>query len=223
MTTEDKSARRVRFTPLALGLGLLCSAVLGLGATGTFSAFTATVTNDTNTAGAGTLVMKETDSSGTTATGCTSTDGTANSSTCSAYNKYGGAALLPGATSPTTTVRISNTGTTDATAFTLTPGTCTKTGGITGATGNICSSLKLTLVCTPFTGGVAGTAYTAYNLQTLTAIAAAAKDLRTPGCLPPKGGVNSVSMAFSVTLDANADNTVQGQTASQPLVWQFTG
>jgi hypothetical protein len=219
---EHKRARRLRFTPLAIGLGVLSSATLGLGATGTFSAFTATIQNTTDTAAAASILMQETDAVGTTTTACKSTDNnTGNSSTCATFDKYGGAAtpLTPGG-AHVTTVRIYDTGSMDPSAFTLGPGACTSSGGTTGATGNICSTLTLTLTCTLSTAGAS--AISVYSGATLTSIGSTTKDLKALGCLPTKNSGTYASLQFTVSLPTGADNTVQGQMASQPLTWQFT-
>jgi hypothetical protein len=221
---EQEQRRRVRFTPLAIGLGVLSSAMLGLGATGTFSAFTASIQNTSDTAAAASLIMQETDGSGTTTNACKSTDNnTLNSSTCATFDKYGGTGtpLTPGG-SNVTSVRIYDTGSMDPVAFTLTPAACTPSAGTssTGGTGNICNTLTVTLTCTMSTAGA--TAITVYNAQTPSAIATAgAKDLRALGCLPTKNSGAYATMQFTVSLPTGADNTVQGQTASQRLTWQF--
>lgn len=213
---------RKRFAPLVVGASVIASAALGLSATGTFSAFTASITNNTNTASAGSLIMQETDSAG--ATTCLSTSGTNNSyATCSTINKYGGVTnqLTPGGTPNVTTVRMYNTGTTAVNAFTLAPGTCTKTGS---GTGDLCGQALLTLTCAPVTGGTVGTPVTLYSAVALNALGAS-KDIKAASatCVPPTSSTNYVQFTFSVQLSNAADNTVQSQTVSQPLVWTYTG
>ena len=214
--------RRRRLAPLALGAGILASAVLGLSATGTFSAFTASITNSSNTAAAGSLIMQETDSAGSTT--CLSTSGTNNTFTsCSTLNKYGGTSnqLTPGGTANATTIRMYNTGTTSVNAFQLAPGTCTKSG--TG-TGDLCGQLQLTLTCAPVTGGTVGTAVTLYSAVALNALPT--KDIKAASatCVPPTNSTaNWVQFVFSVQLSSGADNTIQSQNVSQPLVWTYTG
>lgn len=166
--------------------------------------------------------MQETDSSGTTSTACKSTDNnTGNSSMCATFDKYGGATLVPGATSTGRTVRIYDTGTVDPAAFVLKPGACTVTGGIAGASGNICGLLTVTAFCTM--SNAPTNVISIYDgSQTLSSIANTTKDLRALGCLPKTSGTYA-TMQFAVSLPSGADNTVQGQTASQPLTWQFIG
>lgn len=213
---------RKRLAPLAIAASVVASATLGLSATGTLSAFTASITNNTNTAATGSLIMQETDSTG--ATTCLSTSGTANSyTTCSTINKYGGVAnqLTPGSAPNVTTVRLYNTGTTAVNGFTLAPGTCTKSGS---GTGDLCGQLQLTLTCAPVTGGTVGTAVTLYSATALNALGTS-KDIKAASatCVPPISSSNYVQFTFSVQLSSGADNTVQAQSVSQPLVWTYTG
>lgn len=227
--------RRRRFTPLALAAGVLGSAVLGLGATGTFSALTAQINNTANSAGAGSIVMEETDSSGTQSGRCISTAGTSNVYSCTTFNKYGGSTTLkPGdsvnaANYPQMTIRIYNTGSVDASAFTLKPLGCTHTNP-NGTSGDVCAKLRVGLTCTVTTGGSSAAAVTVYDgtlaNSNLNQIAGTAVDLKTAkACTPAKttsGGNSYTTFAFSVTLDPGADANVMGQVATQELDWQFT-
>ena len=222
MTVRDGNGRRrLRAAPLPVLTGLVASAILGLGATGTLSAFTASITNSSNTAATGSLVMKETDSSGSTI--CLSSSGTNNSNTsCGTIDKYGGTGtgLTPGGTPNITTIRMYNTGTSAVNAFQLAPGTCTKSGS---GTGDLCGQLQLTLTCAPVTGGTAGTAVTLYNAVALNALTT--KDIKAASatCVPPTSSSDYTRFVFTVQLSSGADNTVQAQTVSQPLVWTYTG
>jgi hypothetical protein len=220
-STLTGAARR-RLTPFAILVGLSGSAVLGLGVTGTFSALTATVINSNNTAGTGSIVMTETDANGT-GNVCVSTSGTDNSFTCTTNNKYGGnLAMTPGQT-VTKTVRIYSTGSMTPASFSLTPSACALTNP-NNFSGNICDSFKVTLTCTPYAGGSAGTATTVYTAQTLTQInTTGVKDLSA--CKPATSTAGSTTYAkldFSVQLDSAAGNSVQGQSVTQPLTWQFS-
>lgn len=215
--------RRARLVPIALTTAALSSAVLGASVTGTLSAFNASITNTTNTAASGSLVMRETNSDGSVS--CLSSSGTNNSYTsCGTINKYGGTAtpFTPGV-SRTTTVSIANTGTTAATAFVLRPGTCTKSDVGTSNTGTLCDGLHLTLTCTPVSsGGTAGSSVALYTDQTLTSIANADKSIPS-ACIPAAGANGTTRFDFALAMPSGQDNTVQGQQVSQPLVWTFTG
>lgn len=225
MAHPTPTAPRRRPTAL-LAAGAAGSLALALSMTGTLSAFTASIQNSTNTAATGYLAMKETllDSSGTaTSTTCSSNDGTAasvasNSATCSTINKYGGTGgvgLTPGGAAQTTNIRITNTGNVPATAFTLTPGTCTATatGGSvnsgTATSATVCSKVMVTI-----TSG-------STTLYTGNAGAMTNTDLLSKLGTSSLAAGASIPITFSVKLDSSADNTTQGFTVSQPLTWTF--
>lgn len=206
-----------------LAAGALGSLALALSMTGTLSAFTASIQNSTNTAATGYLAMKETllDSSGAaTSTTCSSNDGTSasvasNSATCSSINKYGGTSvgLVPGGATQTTKISIANTGNVPATAFSLTPGTCSATaqsinGGAT--TSAVCGKVKVTITSGPTT------IWTGFASAMPASIDVLAK-LGTSSV----GAGSSVPITFAVQLDSTADNTFSGFTISQPLTWTF--
>lgn len=218
-SNTNRPARR-RFTPVALLAGVAASAAIALSMTGTLSAFTAAITNSTNTAASGTLVMQEKSSDGTVT--CTSTDATPvgntitlNASTCSTINKYGGSTtLVPGASS-TTTVKITNIGTVPATGFTLTPTACAQSnnGTVNGAATDFCKKVNFVLKQTIG----AGAQTTVVTGNTLFALGTTPITLGAP--INP--GV-TVSYDFTVTLDSSAGNTYQGLAAAQQFTWQFT-
>jgi hypothetical protein len=204
--------------------GVAAAGVLALATTGTLSAFTAQITNSTNTAATGSLVMQETGTTSGTAYTCTSTDAgtTANSintntATCATINKYSGSTTLtPGATPTVTTVTLTNTGTVAATTFSVTPGACTQSNGPStnpkGSAVDLCSKLNIAIT----TGAGAGTAITG---GTGTATALASKPITLAAPVAPGA---SVTFNFSVQLATTADNTYQNLAASQPIVWNFT-
>ena len=212
------SARR-RFSPVALIAGVGAAVVLALTTTGTLSAFTAQITNSTDTAASGSLVMQETG----TASTCTSTDATpssnninTNAATCASINSYSGSTTLtPGGTAIVTTVALKNTGTVAATTFTVTPGACTQANGLStypsGSAQDFCSKLNVAIT----TGTAPGTAITGGS-GTATSLATKAITLAAP--LAPGA---SVTFNFSVQLDTSAGNTYQNLAASQPIVWAF--
>ncbi len=212
---DGSTPRRRRVAPL-VWLGCLVAAVLlTLSVTGTISGFSASITNDSNTIGTGSLVLAETgpDATGTAAS-CVSSSGTDNSFTCSTINKYGDngqtvTTLTPGQ-SVSTSVTFTNTGTTDASTFTLAPGTCTSTP--TGGTnGDLCADLQVSIVST--TAGV-----------TLTpAVSALAPDA-LPASTTISGGLTAgAADAFTVTvtLPAGATDADEGLTATQSLLWSI--
>lgn len=215
--------RRRRFTPLLLIAGVGSAIVLSLSMTNTFSAFTAAITNSVNNAATGTMILQET--SGATVCNSNDTAGVnsantinTNAATCATINKYGGSTtMVPSAsnTTPTNTVvtaiAFKNTGTGAAGSFTLTPGTCAQTqnGAINGSAADFCSKLQVRIVSgatSVYSGTAAG----------LTA------PITLPATLIPAPGGATVPFTVTVFVDATADNTYQGKTASQTLLWTLS-
>ena len=208
---------RGRLTPLALLTGVLGAVVLALSMNSSLAAFTASITNSINTAGAGTLIMQEENAAGTVT--CLSTDGASNnvatnSATCATINKYGGSTtMVPGQT-VSTTVTIKNVGTSPAASFTLTPGTCTQSGNVTGSATDFCSKMNVVL-----TQAVGSTTTTVTPASSTLATLATAGPLSLSAPVAPGA---TITFTFAVTLASGAGNTYQGLAASQPLVWTFT-
>ena len=218
--------RRRRFTPFALMVGLIGSAVMSSGAVGTYAAFTAGIKNSADVVGTGDLYMQETDSGGPSSQECTSFDGPGNVLTCSKFNKYGGGALQPGTGTSTSTIRIYNLGTLAPVSFSLTPGACSVTSNPLGTAGNVCDRLLITAMCSRTTNGsAAGSSSLFGSGATLTSIASTAVDLKASrSCTPASttwGGNSWTQFTFTVSLDPAAGTEVQGQVAKQQLVWQF--
>jgi hypothetical protein len=206
-------AKRLRFAPLAIATGVLGAVLLSVSMSGTLSGFVASITNSTNTAATGALVMQETNA-GATVT-CTSTDGgtaSTNAATCSTINKFGGSTtMIPGQT-VTTPISIKNTGSVAASTFTLTPGTaCTQSnsGSVNGSAIDLCA--KMTVVVTNTTSSTTVYSGTLAGLATGGAVS-----------LPAAAAGSSTGFTFAVTLPATAGNTYQGLAASLPLTWTFS-
>ena len=184
--------------------GLASAIVLSLSMTNTLSAFVAAITNTTDTAAVGTLSLVETGPDGTTK--CTGTSSTAAS--CSTINKYGGnTAMVPGTTTSTTTVTFTNPGTTAANSFVLTPGACKSTPAASGTVGDLCTKLNVNIT----SGG-----------KSLYSGPASGLTGQIPVTIPGTASATQVAVTFAVTVDASADNTFQGTSASQPLTWTLS-
>jgi hypothetical protein len=183
--------------------GLLSTALLSLSLTGTFSTFTAAITNTTDTAGTGALVMQETGGAAT----CLSSDATAS---CSTINKYGGNLAMAPGDSSTTTVTIANTGTVNASSLTLAPGSCVQSANGTpaGTATDFCTQLAVALY-----SGTAATGTPVY--------AGPASGLSTQ-TLPGVAAGASQAYTFKVSLPTSLGNTYTNLKASQPLAWTFT-
>ena len=206
-STTVKKRGRVRFAPWAVAVGVASTALLGLSTTGTLSAFVASITNSTNTAASGTVVMTETNSGGTVT--CTSGI-SATAATCANINKFGGSTTMVPGTPVATAINITNTGTAQVNTFTLTPGaTCTQSnnGAVNGTATDLCAKLNLTI-----TSGA-----TSVYSGTLASFAGHAA---FPLANPTTG--TAVPFTFTVTLDPSAGNTYEGLAASVPMTWAFS-
>lgn len=220
---------RRRFAPIAVIAGVAASAAIAASMTGTLGAFTASITNDNNTTATGNLTMQEigasatcnsTDSTGGAAGADAMSNGTNNINTnayfCSTINKYGGSTVFVPGSSSTQTVTLKNTGSVAASTFSLTPGACMNgtNGSVNGSSTDLCSKLTISVYAgTSATAPQVGTtktltAFGTGGAQTLATLAAGASAPYTFVVSFPTGGAN--------------DNTFQGRSVSQNLVWAFT-
>ena len=179
--------------------------------TNTLSAFTASISNTVDTAGTGSVTMKETGADGTTI--CTSTAVTTNPVTCATINKYGAnLAMVPGQI-VTNTISVANTGSAPANAFTLAASACTQSG--TGTAVDMCAQFNIKITGAPAAASTYNGPATIYN-----GTAAAFNSATIPALgIVPAGSV--INFTFQVTLAATVGNTYQGLAISQPLLWTF--
>ena len=211
--SKTSSKKRKLSLPLVLAGGV-SSLVLALGMTPTFSAFSATIQNTLDTAGSGTLVMQETDSTGLIICNSDVSGVSTNSATCATINKYGGnLAMIPGQT-VTTTINIKNTGTVAASAFSLTPSACVQSanGSSNGTALDLCSKINVVI-----TSG----AKLVYSGTALALGTGGAIDVNSKLTVASIAAGSSTPFVFAVTLDATAANTYQGLKVSQPMTWGF--
>lgn len=210
MTVTDATPKRPRrhSAPLLWASGGLAATILVLGVTGTLSAWTtAIIHNDTDTTSAtDSVALAESTGAGL----CVDTSTTAtNEATCSTVNKYGGtsAPLVPGAAGNATTVTLTNTGSTTG-DLVLSADACTMSGGISGATDDICDYVDLLVECPGGTTTYSGTlsAFAAAGDQAVDSVAAG----------------DSVSCTFTVSLPSTAPADIATQVASQPLTWTLS-
>jgi hypothetical protein len=216
MSKSTSQHPKRRFVLPAVIGGGAASLLLALSMSPTVAAFTASISNDTNTAASGTLIMQETSGSGSSAATCTSTDGVGgigtNSATCSTINAYGGSlALVPG-TSVSTDVTIKNTGSVPARTFSLDAGACAQNNGpVNGGATDLCDKIAVKIV---------SGSDVVYN-GSLTAFTGQSVNIRQKLSTGPIAAGTSVSFTFTVTLDAAATNAYAGLQATQPLTWTF--
>jgi len=197
--------------------GALAAGVLSLGVSGTLSSWTSAIIDNTsnNVATAQAVILKE----ALGATTCYSSDApTTNSSTCSTINKYGGTAvpLSPG-TSQTVDVTFSDVGSSPASSFMLSPGSCTSTPSTgTPTPTNLCTAsgeLNLTINCSNGTSYVAGSKW---SDLTYTGAPGSAGTLTHTAVLAV---ASSWTCEFVVSLPGTASVLDQGLTVAQSLTW----
>lgn len=209
-----------RFAPLVLLAGVAAAVVMALSMTNTLSAFVATITNSNDTAAAGTVVLQETNATGSVT--CNSIDNTTistDSATCATINKYGGSTTMvpsntaggPGTAGVTTLVNFRNTGTAPASSFQIAFQPCVQgtNGTLNGSATDYCSKLRVNV-----------TSGSTVIVPNQTAAELAGKSFPITGAaIPAANGASTVPMTFTVYLDSTAGNTYQGLSASQPIVW----
>lgn len=205
-----------------LGACGTAAALLTLGVDGTLSDWTSAVlTNGTNTVATTTaVILQEVGPDGTAGHAtqtCRSSDGAANSATCTTINKYGGTTspLAPGG-SQVSDVVFTNLGAADASSFVLTPGTCTSSPSSgTPTPNNLCTTdLTVALGCSSGSSYTSGAAWT-----DLVYAAGAAGSMPTLTHTPGLASGASATCRFTVALPAGASVLDQGVTVSQPLSW----
>lgn len=205
--------RRQLALPVVIAGGV-SAALLAFTMSPTFSAITAQITNSANTAGTGSLVMQETDSTG--AIVCNSTDGgsvSTNSATCATINKYGGNLTMAPGQAVTTNITIKNTGSVAATSFTLLGGPCTQAANGTpaGTATDLCAKYNV----------VIKSGSTVLYSGTAAALAGQTIDILNKLGTSSVAAAGSVPISITATLDASTGNTYQGLKISQPLTWTF--
>jgi hypothetical protein len=201
--------------PLVLN-GCISSLVLALGMNPTLGAFSAAITGDANSAGAGTIVMQEKDSTGTIT--CLSTDEggvSTNSASCPGINRYGGSVGRSPGDSAVVVTYIRNVGTIAASAFSLTPGGCLQSaiGPSSGSATDLCSKIAVSITSGSSTI-FSGTAATLGGVGTIDV-------LSRLGLARVQVGLQ-IPFTVTTTMDPTVDNSYQGLKVSQPMTWTFS-
>jgi hypothetical protein len=200
--------------PLVLN-GCISSLVLALGFSPTLGAFTASITGGANSAGSGTIVMQEMDSSG--AVICLSTDEggvSTNTASCPAMNKYGGDLGMRPGESVVIVTYIKNIGSVAAASFSLTPGACVQsaTGTRPGTATDFCSKISVSIT----SGSSSIFSGTAATLGGVGAI-----DVLSRLGLPRIAAGQQTPISVTTTMDPTVDNSYQGLKVSQPITWAY--
>jgi hypothetical protein len=224
MSNAVSTRRKSRLVPAILALGIATSLLVAFVTTGALSGFTASINNSNNTIGSGTLLMSETQGAITCTSSTAGTVSTANAGTCTTINKFGGSTTASPGEVFTSTVTITNSGTTPANTFTLTPAACTVStnGPISGSnTAGFCSKVNITILDEVGAKCVAPVSTTpcAAPSSTTTLNSIATKPITL--AVPVAPGEQR-RYTFKVQLDAaSATNADQGLLASMPLLWSF--
>lgn len=184
--------------------GLVASVALALATSGTMSAYTASISNTTNTASTVSIEMTQGPDASTVA--CRST--VTGTTTCST-DLYAGSGLRPGDTTRGTSTVIKNTGGAAASAFSLAPGVC---NGTVSTSNSICYWLLVTVTWTTPSGTT-----TVISKQNAGAIGG-----KSFAISPAPAAGQSGTATVTVSLDPAAPNDSQAQTMNQSLVWTFT-
>lgn len=206
MSDSQKRTRKGWILPASVASVALVASL----AAGTLGAYTAQITNSGNSAGTGKLTMSESEIVDGQPTKTEDTSkGKNNTISVSDINKYGGSMKMVPGDSKTTTVQFKNTGSVDASAFTLNFGDCTVTGQDAGEQ-SLCDALLVTVK----TGGT-----TLVDNQTPTAL----KDHQTFNIDAPMAVNATKDFDITVTLPEKiTDTSIMDQKISQNLVWTLS-
>lgn len=215
--------RRRRLIPVAL-VGLAAVAFGAFAMSPALSGFTASISNNANSVGSGTLLMTEAQGATTCLSSAAGTVTTANAGTCSTINKLNGSTIITPGNPVTSTVTIKNNGTAAASTFTLTPLGCVTAanGTVNGSdTTGFCGKVDLTISDTTNTTCVypvaaVACATTPTSAGNLSSLGTTVLTLATPLAA---GATRSYT--FTVMLDNTATNADQGLLASETLNWAF--
>lgn len=217
---------------LPAGAAVLATAALALTTAVSVSGFSAQVVNNANTFASGTMQLEESSGSTTcysTGTGAGGTVSVTNSANCSINNLVGALDQVPAGTPLSTTITMTNVGSSAASAESLVMGGCSAGpapddngyvgSDASGFCGKVDFSLGISGKCiypanpgagcpglptgVGTLGSVAGTTFTADSTPPLTLLAAG----------------SSQAYTFTVMLDPSATNADQGLEAAMTMTW----
>ena len=209
---------------VTLVVGVAAAAGVALTTMDALGAFNATITQN-GTLTSGTIVLKEVGSSNTCYSAGVASGGILNNNSysCTTIDTFGApTAQLPGGTANAQTLTFTNVGSSNASTFTVTPGTCTAAGNGTyygSDTSGFCGKVDITIgngasVCYyPAQLSACPALSNTYNLSTLTSaltigsgLAAAASD----------------TIVVNTKLDTTATNADQGLEATQGFTFTIS-
>jgi hypothetical protein len=228
-----RAVRRLRFRHWrALAAAGLAVAALGVTSAVTLAGFSAQVVNNGNTFSAGTMQLKE--SNGTiscysTGTGTGGTVSAANSANCAIDKLVGTLDQVPAGTPLTTTITMTNVGSSNASLESLVMGTCSAAaasdanGYVGSDTSGFCGKVDVTIgitgKCIYPPNATAACPATPTNSGTLSALAGTTfTNSSTPPLTLLTAGA-SQAYTFTAMLDPAATNADQGLAASMNMTW----
>lgn len=221
-------APRRRWLRPRLALSLLAAAGVSAGlaftALTTLGAFSAQIVNPNGTFSTGSIVLKE--SAGATnclSTGAGTTITVANSYNCTTIDTFGAPTGQVAGGSNTQTLTFQNVGSTNASAFTVTPAACAAAsagGTYAGSdTAGFCGKVDVTIendtgaaTCLyPAQAGACPALSSTYTLSSLAGNGAISLGALNAGATD--------TIKFTTGLDSSADNSDQGLKATQQFTW----
>jgi hypothetical protein len=234
MPTTSRRLRRPLFVLVTAGVTSL--ALTSVALTAAFGGFSAAVTNNSQAAGSGTLLLQEAQGSTvciSTGSGTTpSSSISSNANTTCPVSLFGSTNLEPGQTAVSATVTLSNPGTLAGSSLTLAPGTCTAgdnttPGGISNTyfgtdTSGFCGKIDVTIE-NDTTSGSPACVYPSASSAACPAPSAsgtlASLVSGGPISLPGIASHGTATYKVSVTLDSSATNADQGLLATLPITF----
>ncbi|MGH9048001.1 MAG: hypothetical protein ACRDVW_11925 [Acidimicrobiales bacterium] len=209
-------------------------AVVALGTTAAISVagFSAQIVNNANTFSAGTMQLKEGNGSVTcysTGSGSGGTVSAANSANCSINKLVGTLDQLPAGTPLTTTITMTNVGSSNASLESLVMGTCSAAAAsdangyvgsdTSGFCGKVDFSVGITGKCIYPANASSACPATPTNSGNLGSVAGTTFNSSSAPPLVLLNAGASQAYTFTVMLDSTATNADQGLAASMTMTW----
>jgi hypothetical protein len=216
------------------GFAAAAVAVIALAVTAGVSVagFSAQVVNNANTFSSGTMQLKETNGSiscYSTGTGTGGTVSSANSANCAINKLVGTLDQVPAGTPLSTTITITNVGSSNASLESLVMGACSAAGasddnGYVGSdTSGFCGKVDFTIgvtgKCIYPANAAAACPTTPTNAGNLGSVAGTTISTTSTPPLTLLNAGTSQSYTFTVMLDPSATNADQGLAASMTMTW----
>jgi hypothetical protein len=221
---RGSSARRRRRALTTAAVGVVAIAVVALSTMGALGAFNATITQN-GTFTTGSIVLKEVGSSNTcySAGVASGTILGGNSYSCTTIDTFGApTGQVPGGSTTTQTLTFTNVGSTNATTFTATPGTCSAAGTGTyygSDTAGFCGKVDITI------GNGASVCYYPAQASACPALSSSNTLAGLTSAMTIGSGLAagaSTTVVVNTKLDSTATNNDQGLEATQGFTFTIS-